>query len=236
MPNELYFEKIGSNFDEWISDYDVVQRVKLIKSLFPLPLNEYSCIEVGCGTGRISQNVFKYFAEYVVSDISKELANRTGDRLGVRSQVLNASDLSGKRETFDVILSSECIEHTEDPLNTISQMSRLLKPGGYLILTTPNRLWYPVLWISLKLGLRRFKGVEHWIFPHQAIARLKELGFKDIVVSGCHLLPWQIPTASRWLPFLDRGGRWLFPLMINFGIRARKRFPEHTTRHPPRGR
>lgn len=222
MTKNLYFENIGSKFDEWISVYDVIQRVKLLKTLFPLSANRYSCLEVGCGTGRISENIFRCFAEYVVSDISEKLSKQTGDRLGVRSLVLNVSDLSDVRETFDVVLSSECIEHTQDPFNSISQMVRLVKPGGHLVLTTPNRLWFPVLWISMKLGLRRFNGVEHWIFPHQSIGWLKDMGFRDFVVSGCHLLPWQIPTAQRWLPFLDRGGRLLFPFMINFGIQARK--------------
>ena len=39
---------------------------------------------------------------------------------------------------FDVVVSSEAIEHLRSPRHFIEQAARLVKPGGYLLLTTPN--------------------------------------------------------------------------------------------------
>ena len=39
---------------------------------------------------------------------------------------------------FDVVVSSECIEHTPDPAEAVRQMVLVLKPGGLLAISTPN--------------------------------------------------------------------------------------------------
>src|SRR5512140_694891 len=41
-------------------------------------------------------------------------------------------------ETFDVVLLVEVIEHLENHRAALSELARVLKPGGILILTTPN--------------------------------------------------------------------------------------------------
>jgi ubiquinone biosynthesis O-methyltransferase len=48
-------------------------------------------------------------------------------------------DLLPLNITFDVIVASEVIEHIRQPVNFLSACSKLLKPNGLLILTTPNR-------------------------------------------------------------------------------------------------
>ncbi|HET9360668.1 MAG TPA: methyltransferase domain-containing protein [Vicinamibacterales bacterium] len=42
-------------------------------------------------------------------------------------------------ESFDAIVSTEVIEHLENPRAVFREFSRLLRPGGYLLLTTPNQ-------------------------------------------------------------------------------------------------
>ena len=99
-------------------------------------------------------------------------------------------------------------------------MARVLAPGGLLVATTPNRLWYPALLLARALSLRRFRGNEVWLFPATLRNALRARGLEILATSGCHLLPWQIPLAQRVLPLLDRAGRALYPLMINVGIAA----------------
>ncbi len=42
-------------------------------------------------------------------------------------------------EYFDTVLCGELIEHLfEDPMHMMSEINRILKPGGHLVLTTPN--------------------------------------------------------------------------------------------------
>ena len=51
---------------------------------------------------------------------------------------LNAQ-LPCRDASFDAIISTEVIEHLENPRAVFRELSRLLRPGGHLLLTTPNQ-------------------------------------------------------------------------------------------------
>lgn len=53
---------------------------------------------------------------------------------------LNTQKLLYNDNTFDLITFTEVIEHIENHRLTLSEISRVLKPGGYVILSTPNIL------------------------------------------------------------------------------------------------
>jgi SAM-dependent methyltransferase len=56
-----------------------------------------------------------------------------------KAMVLDANDpLPFDSESFDVVWCSEVIEHLRDPAAAITEMRRVLKPGGMLVITTPN--------------------------------------------------------------------------------------------------
>lgn len=109
-----------------------------------------------------------------------------------------------------------------DPKKALSEMARVLKPGGVIIVTSPNKLWYPVLWLSIVTKIRKFSGNEKWLSPWEAARNLKAHSMTNIRISGCHLFPWQIPYARHVLPTIDKLGRMLCFLMINYGICAIK--------------
>jgi hypothetical protein len=58
--------------------------------------------------------------------------------------------------------------------------------------------------------------------PYQAAAVMQEEGIKDIILRGCHLQPFQLKFTRPLLHRIDAFGKWLYPLMINFGIMDRK--------------
>lgn len=219
---DYYFEKIGDNFDKWMSDYDVYRRVVLISNYLGDKGQGKSCLEIGCGTGKISEVISPRVGSLTVSDISEKLAKGVGTRLNVNWMQQDACSLSIPDDSFDIVISSECIEHVPDPEKALSEMVRVLKPNGVLIVTTPNKIWYPVLWVAMKVGIRNFAGREIWLFPWRAAAVLKAGGLININLDGCHLFPWQIPFAKKILPIFDKLGKILYPLMINFCVTGTK--------------
>ena len=52
-----------------------------------------------------------------------------------------------KDKSFDGIICSEVIEHIPDKRNWLKELTRVIKPGGYLILGTPDygRPWWPII-------------------------------------------------------------------------------------------
>ena len=177
---------------------------------------------MGCGTGRISEIAIGRVDELTVTDISRKLAHEVGERLGCAHQQADACDLRFDARSFDLVLSSECVEHSRNPWHALAERSRVLKPGGLLVVTTPNRLWYPTVLVAQALRLRKFAGRERLIWPHEVIRWLRRNNFDILRFGGCHLFPWQIPGSTKALPFFDHFDRVLYPAMINFGFAARK--------------
>jgi ubiquinone/menaquinone biosynthesis C-methylase UbiE len=219
----LYFEELGEDFERFMSDYDVARRRRLIfEELLPAGTIFEDALEVGCGTGRMSEELVGRASRLTVTDISGKLAREVGERLGCSHSQEDACELSFEDASFDLVVSSECIEHVSDPWRALDEMARVLKEGGVWVLTTPNRLWYPCLMLAQKLRVRKFEGPEHWIWPHEVRRWLTSKGLIVKGFSGCHLLPWQVPMSQHVLPFFDRHGPRLYPVMINFGFAAQR--------------
>ena len=215
---DLYFEEIGQCFNEWMSEYDVERRIHLIKTfLSSIDTSGLHCLEVGWNW-QSKRAISPFFEDYVAADISEKLAMSVGERLGLHWMKIDACNMDILNGTYDLVISSECIEHTADPEKALTEMARVLKPGGTIIVTSPNKLWYPVLWVSIATKIRKFHGHEKWLFPRKAAIILKACGIKDIHFSGCHLFPWQIPYVRHILPAFDKFGRLLYLGMINYGI------------------
>jgi ubiquinone/menaquinone biosynthesis C-methylase UbiE len=223
--NQTYFDDLGGNFERFMDDYDVCRRCHLIFNdlLKDTTFGDKKVLEVGCGTGRISNEIVERKTNLTVLDIGKNLVKQVSEKYGCEGIVGDACDLPFKDHFFDIVISSECIEHTSNPMRAVSEMCRVCKPGGTVCITSPNKLWYPVLWLSVILKIRKFRGVENWLFPAQASSVMKHSKMNNICLSGCHLWPFQLKIIRPISAWLDkRLGKYLFPFMINYGIRGTK--------------
>lgn len=96
-------------------------------------------LDIGCGTGVISgefkhSNVFTTGIE--PSQIACDLAENRLDSVlcGFYENFTNEFDDA----SFDVIIAFHVIEHVQDPNNFLDEISRLLKPGGFAVISTPD--------------------------------------------------------------------------------------------------
>lgn len=219
--SELYYEEIGADFARFMSDYDVERRAAVIADLFP-SVRSALALEVGCGTGAITRTFRHRVDHLVVTDLSERLALETATANNAVGRAEDAVNLSFADGSFDLVVSSECIEHVPAPARAIGEMLRVLRPGGHLVMTTPNRLWYPVVLLAQRLRLRRFQGNETFLSPREVRVAVTAAGGEMLRHTGCHLLPWQLPAVKPFLRMVDRYGDRLYPMMINQAVSARK--------------
>jgi SAM-dependent methyltransferase len=97
-------------------------------------------LDAGCGNG-LSAYMLSQHGHWVIgTDISSfflaEAASLQNGRL--KYQACDALDLPFADRSFDVVCSSELIEHVTDAHRTLSEMMRVLKPGGILVILGPN--------------------------------------------------------------------------------------------------
>jgi 2-polyprenyl-3-methyl-5-hydroxy-6-metoxy-1,4-benzoquinol methylase len=115
-------------------------------------------LDLGCGNGSLSHELSKIGFEVYGVDrsesgirIAREAFSDVHFYLGDVEE--NLSPVPFQAESFDVVVSTEVVEHLYRPRQLIQNAFRLLKPSGYLILSTPYHGWLKnvVLALSGKL-------------------------------------------------------------------------------------
>lgn len=106
-------------------------------------------LEVGSGLGYLTYalNIAGYDAFGLdISETAVQQAKLNFGNYYISDDLFNFAEK--KATSFDVIILTEVIEHVNEPLDFINALLKLLKPNGHLVLTTPNKSFYPsdILW------------------------------------------------------------------------------------------
>ena len=119
-------------------------RLNFILNNFKNPLNKH-VLDIGCGGGLISELLAKKNAH--VTGIDENKNNIKQAKLHAKKNLLNINyqtkslDIFCKKnkKKFDLVLCLEVLEHVKNVEETVRKISKLIKPGGTLIVSTINR-------------------------------------------------------------------------------------------------
>ncbi|MEK6272405.1 MAG: class I SAM-dependent methyltransferase [Actinomycetota bacterium] len=103
-------------------------------------------LDAGCGVGYGAEMIARAGASRVVGiDLSPEAIATASERVGEVAdfQVGDVQDLPFDDGSFDLVVCFEVLEHLEDPEPTITALKAVLREGGLLIVSSPNRGVYP---------------------------------------------------------------------------------------------
>lgn len=218
----IYYDLVAQEYEAWHSTYDVARRVETLFQETP-SLDGIFMLDAGGGTGIFSEAASRRGARVVTLDLSVEMLKIARTRRHCSIVCGDLLRIPFRRDTFDLVLSSEAIEHTPDPCASVREMARVLKPGGRLALSTPNRLWYPVLMLARLLRIRKFAGTENWVSWRALGKYAAGAGLFTEKRCGIHLFPFQLHFLHPILRWADRFGHRLGFLYINQVIWCLKR-------------
>lgn len=159
-------------------------------------------LELGCGTGLFLSHAAGSGATIHAVDLSLDLLDRARDKTrGLRNVTLsrgNAESLPFRDASFDVAYGSSILHHL-DLDAALTELHRVLKPGGRLVFAEPNAINPHLVLIFRVRALRRHFGVspDEMAFTRwRARKALTRAGFTQVSVEPYDFLH---PSTPRGL-------------------------------------
>jgi SAM-dependent methyltransferase len=146
---------------------------------------------------------------------------------------------------FDVILYAEVLEHLRNPLKVLTEINRQLKPGGFVIVSVPNKAH---LWVRIQMCLGRFEYAERVILDQAHLRFFTLKSFRALLhAAGLEAIKLRTTPAPVALVVPERyHGKmldvahsvnaalarcWKTMFAYQFIVRARRRSPDESKDH-----
>lgn len=107
---------------------------------------EKRVLDAGCGTAYGSEILAEAGATEVVGiDIDSDLIAEAKDSVSTAVSLVagDACELPFEDASFDLVVCFEVIEHVDDPGAILDELRRVVRPGGVVAVSSPNRAVYP---------------------------------------------------------------------------------------------
>lgn len=184
-----------------IVEYEHRVRSRMVVFMVDAKPNEL-ILDVGCGNARDLIQIAKKGARCIGIDLSPKMIQEARKELlkhgisNVRLEIGDATELVFPDKMFDKVYASEVLEHISNYARAISEMARVLRPGGYLVVTTPNRrslYGFDRYVIGEKLIRRKSRHpYDAWKTFDELTSALDDNGLKINSFSGVCYMPGSI--------------------------------------------
>jgi 2-polyprenyl-6-hydroxyphenyl methylase / 3-demethylubiquinone-9 3-methyltransferase len=152
-------------------------------------------LDVGCGGGYACEYLAQRKAVVFGTDILAESLQEAVDhaaqnQLKIEYRLCTAEKLPFNDNTMDAVTCFDVLEHVTDKSATLSEIHRVLKPGGWLFFDTLNKTFWSKLgaiWFAEILLRLIPRGTHHWslfIRPDELKRLLETAGFSGMEMAG----------------------------------------------------
>lgn len=161
---QRFYEQIDHVYPDWSNTYGQYNPPReLLRFIEKLPRSACS-LEIGAGGGFTLSALRELgFVNLVGSDLTHTTLAAMRARLeNVALVAADAESLPFASDSFDLLLSSDLVEHLPDLDRHLAEAARVLKPGGRYLIKTPNRL--------VAAPYYRLRGLYDSYFWHPSIS------------------------------------------------------------------
>ncbi|MFI0397548.1 MAG: malonyl-ACP O-methyltransferase BioC [Thiolinea sp.] len=225
--------KTRSGFDRAAQTYDdaaLIQREigdRLVERLDYVRLNPQRVLDLGCGTGKISQALLNRYpqAEVIGVDLALSMVKTTQQSAGDSSQLsgicADVQQLPFQDECAELLISNLMLQWCNDLLAVFQECVRVLRPQGLFTFTTfgPDTLY------ELRNSWGQIDGYTHasqFVDMHDVGDTLLAAGFRDPVMDR-EVITVTYPTVKGLLQDLKAIGANNATLGRNRGLTGKQR-------------
>jgi 2-polyprenyl-6-hydroxyphenyl methylase / 3-demethylubiquinone-9 3-methyltransferase len=210
VPGSEYHESLWEAIPEGLQPPRMTARLAFLLERVPAGAR---VLDVGCGEGAFTAALVRAGRESVGIDVAEAPLRRARERAG-EGLDLRLVPVEGEwplqDASFDAVWAGEVIEHVADTAAWLSEVRRVLRSGGTLVLSTPAHGPLTRLWLGL--SRRSFESrfdprSDHLRFytRHTLAALLQDFGFERIETAGTGGLIGPLPPRAVLLAAAVRG-------------------------------
>ncbi|WP_225586858.1 bifunctional 2-polyprenyl-6-hydroxyphenol methylase/3-demethylubiquinol 3-O-methyltransferase UbiG [Algoriphagus sp. Y33] len=190
-----HFERISK-----LDETSIRREVRFLNKLE----NNAKFLDIGCGLGLGLAYANRLNCELFATEFDAGALAFVSEHFPVRTFQGDVWDANYPDDYFDFIHISHVIEHVLDPKAYILEMKRILKPGGYMAIGTPNmssnlyrfHRWYKLLRLQVPDII---DGLEHtFIFPKELLRKVCEEQELSVVDHYTHDLGEKFSNLIRY--------------------------------------
>lgn len=143
-----------TDYDSFAAAYSRANESNLLNAYYERPamielagdVDGHRVLDAGCGSGPLTAALQDVGAVVTGFDLSPAMIELARARLGPDAD-LHVADLGGPLpfddDAFDVVVASLCLHYLEDWAAPLTELRRVLRPGGRLVLSVPHPMVYP---------------------------------------------------------------------------------------------
>lgn len=133
-PPVYYTAKKGNRFRSALSRLRVQNRARAVQ----WRARRGRVLDVGCGRGSLLEELARRGWEVAGTDWNPDNARAVSTRLNATVEGGASAMQAFADSSFDVVSMFHVLEHDDKPLELLSEVHRVLKPGGRLLIAVPN--------------------------------------------------------------------------------------------------
>ncbi len=128
-----HFDFVASKYERLVGTPDVPR----LKSFLRLPATGWM-LDAGGGTGRVSAHFLNLIDHIVVCDLSMDMLKQSRNKADIVQTRAHTEMLPFRDEVFDRILVVDALHHFCDQQRALSDLLRVLKRGGRMVIEEPD--------------------------------------------------------------------------------------------------
>jgi 2-polyprenyl-3-methyl-5-hydroxy-6-metoxy-1,4-benzoquinol methylase len=176
-----------------------------IDTLWPRSLRGLTLADVGCGGGVLLDHFSGLAKKLIAIEPSIAWADSLMER-GYHWEPSTSAAAKNWHGKVDIVLSTQVIEHVEDPRTFLENISKLLTPEGVAVISTPNSKDILMELIPDEFPKFFYRSQHRWAFDVKSLSKCALLAGLN-VVEVKHIHRYGLANAMNWYKYGKPMGR-----------------------------